>query len=258
MKTPLDQAFAQMDADPDATTARLGFYETLLMAELFLPLDGPAEGGKIRPKTFPLESGETALAFDHETRMAAFLGDGVDYLTVSGRQLVGMLTGQNLALGLNLGDAPSATLLPVEALDWMAQMAANSAEVADRKPLECRTPFSLPKGLAEALDRKFATAAGLADRALLADVTYEGGETGVLLAVVDALPQAEGALRQAISEAVSFHAEEVVLDVVFMTAGDPAIAPLSRKGLRFDFPKPETAQAVTAPGMDPERPPKLR
>jgi len=258
VKTPLDQAFAHMNAAPDAAERRLSFYETLLMAELFLALEAPAEGDAIRPKTFALESGETALAFDLETRMEAFLGGSVDYLTLSGRSLVDLLAGKDIALGLNLGEAPSATLLPAEALVWMAGMAANTGTAAERKPVECRTPFGIPQGLAEALDRKFAACAGLATRAVLADVTYAGGETGTLLAVIGALPEAEEALRRAVAETVSFQGKTSVLDVVFLGAADRSVAPLTRAGLCFDFPKPASARPLAAPGSDPENPPKLR
>ena len=51
--------------------------------------------------------------------------------------------------------------------------------------------------------------------------------------------------------------------MTFLTEDSPAWAAIAARGLRFDLPEParETAQIIggpAAPGMDPDRPPKLR
>jgi hypothetical protein len=46
--------------------------------------------------------------------------------------------------------------------------------------------------------------------------------------------------------------------VTFVEAEDPVVARLARVGLRFDLPERAAQSGPAAPGMDPERPPKLR
>ena len=109
--TPLDRAHAAMEADPGEAAMRLAFYDCLAGAEVFLLLQAEAEGDRITPEVFDLETGPVVLAFDREERLAAFLGRPAPYAALSGRRLAGMLAGQGLGLGLNLDVAPSAMLL---------------------------------------------------------------------------------------------------------------------------------------------------
>ncbi len=124
-------------------------------------------------------------------------------------------------------------------------------------------PSGVPEGLLAALEGKLARLAGLAARAHLVAVTYEGGTHGHLLAFEGAREGAEAALAKAVSEALVFSGIEAgAIDVTFLAAGDPALDALARAALSIDLPEPvrETAQvlAPAAPGMDPARPPKLR
>ena len=49
------------------------------------------------------------------------------------------------------------------------------------------------------------------------------------------------------------------LDVGFFEASDPLVARLAKVGLQFDLPDPIAMPSPPgAPGMDPEKPPKLR
>ena len=88
--------------------------------------------------------------------------------------------------------------------------------------------------------------------------------TAPILALVGAADDARPALAKAVSEALIFSGLDAgELDVAFLAAGAPALSAISAKGLRFDLPAP-TRQAArivaapSAPGMDPNRPPKLR
>ena len=110
--TPLDEAHAAMEAAPQDDAARLRFYERLADGELLLVLEAPAQEDKVRPVLLSLDEGAFALVFDREDRLAAFSEKPADYVAASGRQVVAMLTGQNIGLGVNLGVAPSSTLLP--------------------------------------------------------------------------------------------------------------------------------------------------
>jgi hypothetical protein len=82
-----------------------------------------------------------------------------------------------------------------------------------------------------------------------------------LLGFVGAVPQAQAALAQAASDALTFSAIEAgAMDVGFFEPQDPLVAKMERVGLRFDLPQlQETViHERPAPGMDPENPPKLK
>jgi hypothetical protein len=257
METPLDRAHAAMEAFPGDDAARLRFFERLADGELLVLLSGDGvDGGE--PEVFALEAGRFVLAFDREERLSDFTGRPAPFAAVSGRVLAASLAGRGLGLGLNLG-APSETLLPPEAVQWLARTLAEGPEEAEDLPEEVRPPSDLPERLIEALSVKLAAAAGLAEHALLAGVTYRGGRRGHLLAFLGARPGAEPALARAVSEALTFSGLDAgELDVAFLAAADPAAAALERVGLRFDLPSPEAPDVPPVPGGDPDRPPRLR
>jgi hypothetical protein len=258
--TLLDRAHAAMEAAPGDDAARLRFFERLADAELVLLLAQEAEGAQVTPEVFEVGEARYVLVFDSEARLAGFVGRPAPYAALSGRAVARMLAGQGIGLGLNLEVAPSSILIPAGAVDWLAEtLARRPSEVAER-PEEIAAPGELPEALLEALDAKLAAAAGLAPAAYLARVRYAGGRPGHLLAFVDAAEGAEPALAQAVGEALIFSGLEAgELDVAFFAAADPVAARLARAGLRIEIAAPERpARRVAAPGMDPERPPKLR
>jgi hypothetical protein len=259
--TPIDAAHAAMEAAPDDEAARLRFYERLAEGELFLLLDSPATGDALMPRVLDLSTGSLVAAFDTEERLAAFAGAGADYAALPGRKLAQMLAGQGVGLGLNLGVAPSAILLPPEAMDWLAGTLGQGPAEVDARIETLTPPSGVPEVLLAALDRKLARAAGLAASAWLSGVTYADGRRGHLLAIVGAADGAEAALAAEIAEALTFAGLEAgELDVVFLAADDPVTERLARVGLRFDLPEAavNAVRAPSAPGMDPDRPPKLR
>ncbi|HEX9856761.1 MAG TPA: SseB family protein, partial [Paracoccaceae bacterium] len=77
--TPLDTAYAAMEAAPGDDTARLRFYERLAEGEVFLLLEAEAAGDTLAPRVFDLEEGPVVLAFDLEERLAAFTGIPAPY-----------------------------------------------------------------------------------------------------------------------------------------------------------------------------------
>jgi hypothetical protein len=97
--------------------------------------------------------------------------------------------------------------------------------------------------------------------ALLAGVSYADGRRGHMLAFVGAVPGAEPALARAAAEALTFSGVDAAeMDVTFLAPQEPALQPLARVALRFDLPMPALPDPVTpgAPGMDPDRPPRLK
>jgi hypothetical protein len=256
--TLLDAAHAAVSADPENEGLRLRFFERLSDGELVLLLEREAEGDRLEPKVFELEDGPVVLVFDREERLASFTGGIAPYAALPGRVIAGMLKGQGIGLGVNLGVAPSSMLLPPEALDWLAETLDGGPEEAEAVPESFSAPL-VPEAVLAGLDAKLARAGGLAVAAVLAAVVYRDGRRGHLLAVLDAVPGADGALAQAIREALVFSGVEAgELDVVFLASSDPVAETMGRVGLRFDLPVAEAPVAPAAPGMDRSRPPKLR
>ena len=254
--TPLDSAHAAMMAAPEDDNKRLRFYERLADAELFLLLNEEPEGDRVSPAVFDTSDGRFVVAFDREERLTAFTEGPAPYAAVSGRAIASMLGGQEIGLGLNLGVAPSAYLVPAGALAWLSDTLEAGPKEFMERPEHIAPPTGLPERLVSGLDTKLASARGLARMAYLVAVTYPGGRPGHMLAFIDPVPGAEDALARAISEVLVFSGVEAgTLDVAFFSPADPTAAQLAKHGLRFDLPQVETAKP---PGSDPTKPPKLR
>ena len=155
--TEIDRAHGAMVANESDDIARLRFYERLAESELFMLLEGEAEGDQISPAMFEAEGQEFVLIFDREERMVDFYGKAIaPYAALSGRGMAQMLTGQRIGMALNMGVAPSAMLVPSEAVDWLAQTLGNDPEEVDGQITEVTAPKGLPEVLLEALDRMLA------------------------------------------------------------------------------------------------------
>lgn len=258
MQTPLDQAHAGMMASPQGDHARLRFYERLADAELFLMLAAEPDGDRIVPETFELSDGTYVLAFDREERLAAFATRPVPYAILSGRSLAKLLAGQGLGLGLNFG-VPSEHLLSVSSLEWLVEQLSEQPQEIEARPVRFHTPTDLPEQVLEALNAKLSSAIGMAETAWLGGVTYDTNAQSHVITFVDPVPEVEPALVQAVSEALIFSGLDAgAIDVIFLTADDPALSRLAKVGVRLDIPKPVSAKTPQPPGMDPEKPPKLR
>lgn len=260
-ETALDQAHATMQSAPEDDTARLRFFERLGDAELFLLLEAEAQGDQITPQVFDPGSGPLVLVFDREERLALFVGAEAPYAALSGRVIAGLLAEQGLGLGLNLDVAPSSFLLDAEGVQWLARTLGNGPDEVEARLAEVSAPTGLPEMLISAVDTKLATATGLAQIAYLVGTTDADGGRSHMLAFVGAAPGAEGALARAASEALTFSGIDAgAMDVGFFEANDPVTQRLARVGLRFDLPQPAPVRSPepAAPGMDPDRPPRLR
>lgn len=268
--TPLDHAHAAMQADPGDQAAALRFYRLLADTPLLLLLEREAEDETLAPRVFDLDSGPVLLAFDTADRMAALAEGPVAYAELPGRVIAAQMAGQTsergqgLALGLNFGsDAPSETLLPPEALAWLAQMvAAPALQQLEAVPESFHAPQGLPGALIEALAVTVAAAPGLARAAYLVGVRYGGGRAGHMLAVLDAPAEAAAPLAQAVAQAIGFSGLDAAeIDVTFLGSADPVVRGIVAVGMAFAFPPAPVVQAATAPsppGSDPSKPPKLR
>lgn len=262
--TPLDQAHALMEAAPGDDALRLRFYERLADAELFLLLAEESDGDTLRPAIFRLEDGDFAMTFDLEERLAGFSDAPAPYAALPGRIVARELAALGVGLGLNIGVAPSAFLLPAPALAWLSETLGHAPEAAEARLVAFHDAGTVPEKLLAALAEKLARLGGCADHAVLAGVSYHDGRRGHMLAFVGPRPGTEAALAKAVSEALVFSGVEAgELDVAFLAAEDPALAAMTAEGRHLDMPlpEPENVQIIggpVAPGMDPDKPPKLR
>ncbi|SFJ55424.1 SseB family protein [Jannaschia pohangensis] len=254
--TPLDQAHIRAETD-GTDTARLAFFNALAEAELHLLLDAE-DGETVAPTIAPVDGVDYALAFDLPDRLTAFAGVAAATATLSGRRLAALLAAEGLGLALNLDEAPSAQLLPPDAIAWLAETLARAPAETEARIAEIAPPGALPENLITALDGKLSLAAGLAAQAYLARATYADGTRGHVLAFIDPLPGAEADLARAVSEALVFSGLEAgQIDVTFLRAAQTHAASLARHGLRIDLPKPPEPPRQMAPGTG-DAPPRLR
>lgn len=256
--TPLDEAFAAMDAAPDDAKLRLAWFDRLAASEMFLLLESEAVGEQITPKVFTVEGADLVVAFDREERLAAFAGDVAPFVGMSGRVLAQMLSGPGLGLAVNLGTAFE-TVLEGEAIGWLVGTLAQAPEAVEDRPDEVLPPDGLPETLLTALDARLATTHGRAALAYLVATRHDDGRRGHLLAFVETMEGYEGAMAQLVGDALSFSGLEAgSLDVGFFRASDPMCATFAKVGLRFDLPQLADPIAPVAPGSDPDKPPRLR
>lgn len=262
METPLDIVHARMQAAPEDENARLAFYEVLAVAELFVALEDAPLADNISPATIEHEGVSYVLVFDTEDRLTRFTRQATEHVAMPGRRLAELLAGEGAGLALNLDVAPSAILIPPEAMDWLVETAGRAPQPVEMRPVRLDTPLALPEALIAALDSRLAQAAGWARAALLCAVSYEDGQQGHLLAFTGARHETEDALARLVAESVALSGlQQGTLDVLFLDVADPVAARMARVALRFDLPDPPTGGPVkpdAAPGSDPDRPPILR
>ncbi|MCF6305505.1 MAG: enhanced serine sensitivity protein SseB C-terminal domain-containing protein [Rhodobacteraceae bacterium] len=255
--TTLDLAVAKMQSDADA---RFGFYERVLESEMFMILEDEVVKDVARPLVLDTSDCAVALIFDTEERLAEFAGEPVPYLALSGRKIVAMLAQNGIGLGVNLG-CVSETVLPVEIVNWLAENLGSKDSIEQEKPVEISAPFNVPEALIKALDQKLANMSGVVSVAYLVAVEYETGSKSHMLALVDVTPDAQNGVAEAMSEALLFSGIEAGhLDITFLLAGDASVSRFVKVGLAFEIPElilPKMPE-ITAPGMDPDKPPKLR
>lgn len=258
MLTPLDQAHAKMTKDGES---RVQYYARLAEAELFLLLESEADETSIEPMIFETSDGNVALVFDTEDRLAAFLDDPMPYVSLPGRRVAQLLAGEDIGLGVNLGVAESAIILPADALDWLSMVLDDPGQVDSGQPAEISPPKGLPEMVVTALDAKLANMAGVAKKAYLVGAGYSDRGARYLLALVGVEDVAKDGVFAALSEALQLSgADETALDITFLALDDPALSRFAKVGLGFDIPELEEVEIEepVAPGSDPDKPPKLR
>ncbi len=259
--TPLDQTHELMEKNPDEEAYRLRFYQQLADCELSLLLETEPAGDRISPKTVDVENQSFVLVFDTEERLAEFTKAEAPFATLSGRDLAAMLNGQGIGLAINLDVASSSILIPSDAVDWLVEILATPGVETTGRPKEFLSPENLSGELATALASGMVRVSGLAETAWLVDAVHQDGTKGMILGFVGVDQGSEPALRRIIADIVKFTSEETTVDVAFFNSGTQPCLALEIVGLRFEIPEPtpQSKEIIpSAPGMDPDTPPRLR
>lgn len=260
-ETAIDRAFRAMEAEPENAAAQARFHERVLDAELHLLLEvEPDTDERLRPLIFEIPEGRFVLAFDRDERLAGFVSEPMPCAVLAGRRLVEMVAGHGLGLGLNLGDAPSATLLPAEAVDWLASMAEGAPEQIESAARRLGPPRSATPELIEALDHKLAAMAGVIGAAHLVEADYADGGRALLLLLAGVPDAAQAGVAAGIAETARLGGG-AALDVAFLDEEASALASARERGITFELPRAlpdERPERPAAPGVDPDRPPNLR
>jgi len=261
-ETKLDVAHDAMQADPENDAARVAFYGRLADAELFVLLsDEPEKPSAISPEILDLEGDRFALVFDREERLTAFAKTAAPYAALPGRVIAGMLAGQGIGLGLNLGVAPSSILIPGEAMDWLQGALSESPEESHGRLQTLLPPDQTTRALLPVLRDKLANAGAVKARAWLANARFEDGRQGAVLGFADVPEASQTRLAHAAQEAVVFSDAKGDLVTFFMAPGAAREAELAAVGVEIPLPKPPQptiSAPPPPPGSDANKPPNLK
>jgi hypothetical protein len=255
--TPLDRAFAATEGGGDAAVAR--FYALLVETPLFIPIEPRDDDAPIAPRTFPLEGGDVALAFDDDARMTDFFEGPVEYVTLSGRAIIGALTDAGLGLGLNLGDFPSAQVLAADTIRWIRdEMGGDVAAMDLSGAVTVAPPTAPPRALLTALADRVGQLPGILREAWLVDLDAEGGTraTTLLLLPGSAARRAMPGVVAMLGRVAAVHGDaESGVSIGVLDDGHALLDPARRHGHAL-HPPPESANPSAPP--KPDGPPRLR
>lgn len=254
VETMLDAAFLRAEASGDDADLRR-FYGMLAETTLCAPVE-PESGDTLKPVVFPLESGPTALAFDTESRLAAFFGAATEYVEIPGRDLIASLASQGLALGLNMGVAPASTLLPNAALTWIAEEGGATVEEAEPSAnVEVFSPTGAPAALLAALAERVAAHPGLIEEAWLARLRDDAGARLVVVLVAGvAARRAETAMAAELARIATLYAAEgEPVEVAPTAKGSPLHLAAEARGAPLHVTEAELAARAAGKNAAPPR-----
>ncbi|MDO5658843.1 MAG: SseB family protein [Paracoccus sp. (in: a-proteobacteria)] len=251
--TPLDTACPQPFHELDAP-ARARALQRLADTEVFVALAAEPAGDRAELRMFEVGGAAMALCCDLEERLSGFFGAAVPYAAMPGRVLAAMLADEGAGLMVNPG-ATSEMMLDAATLGWLAE--ALSGRPAEEQAAPARLGAPAPQmvaALAEPLAERLGDMAGLCKGAALIRADWADGATGHLIVIAGAAEAARPAIAKAVAELLAFlPALPGPCDVAFdLAVPDDALF------LRLERPAPPPQPQRAGPGMDPDRPPRLR
>lgn len=157
-QTSLDQAFACAESsDEDAQIQQ--FYQVFVDEIFYLLVEDEEKANfdaqTIKPLLVSIEGAQTVLIFDTEERLAEFVEQPAEFITLTGRSLVKMFVGKGVQLGLNLGVASSSMVIDAQLLDILWQdLSQDEYTLMDKQHLNDVTihrPLNAPDILVKSL-----------------------------------------------------------------------------------------------------------
>ncbi|OYX43897.1 MAG: hypothetical protein B7Z02_08055 [Rhodobacterales bacterium 32-67-9] len=230
--TAIDRAYSGMMSGGEAELLR--FYQVLAASDLFILLDVTGEDEVPEPKIIPIEGGQFVLVFDLAERVMELTGYDAPTSRATGRDVFNLMRGRDIGIALNMGEAPSAMLIPGDAIDWICDTLEDAAQVKTPAAAPGRfkallTPHSFPDTLQLALTEKLGAVAELYDRALLLRAEYDDGQSGFLVAFSAVDDGDQGAVTAAVNSALAtYSGRKIALDIAFMARDEPMLERIGR------------------------------
>jgi hypothetical protein len=217
-------------------------------------------GRRRRARDLPRRRRAYVAAFDTEERLAAFAGRIAPYAALSGPDARAAPRPRGLGLALN-PEAPRPPDAPAARRGGLARRRARGATGRGDGAARGGASAGRPARRAPRRARRQARHGHGASRAT------PGSPPSPMPAAARPSPRGRrrGALgaEPAIARADRRGADLLgsggrELDVDFLPMADPAVARIAKVGLRFDLRRRSRRAAPARPGMDPDRPPRLR
>ena len=220
------------------------FYESLAEARIFVLLDPDAGADATEPKVFALKGTSYLLAFEAPEQADDLTGDHTQTSQAMGMDIIKLLRGRGIGLGLNLSGTNSATLISSDTIDMICayfdgQAGDDLVPDADTGQFKALlSPKNFPDTLQNAISERLSALASRFSKALLLKAEYDGAQTGFLLAFSGADEADRSALVTVVEAAVrEVGRSDFALDVAFLSDGDPLASRIEKVGFLI---KPKT------------------
>lgn len=233
--TAIERAYSEMITGGEAELVR--FYQLLAGSDLLVLLDA-SDGNEVpEPKVIPVEAGHYVLVFDLKERVTELTGYDAPTSRVTGREVFQLMRGRGIGVAVNMGEAPSAMLIPADAIDWICDTldaAADKPAGPPPAPAAGRfkallAPHNFPDTLQLALNDRLGPVADLFDKALLLRAEYDDGQSGYLVAFSAVEEGSRGVIAACVNDALAtFRGKDVALDIAFMARDEPLLDRIGR------------------------------
>ena len=252
----MDKTYARMQAAPNSDAAGLRFYEAFCDTNLHVLVNAD-----LSLQIFETSQGKLILAFDTEERMAEFVEQPTEFIKMPGRELVTQLKETDIGIGLNLNVAPTSQILTPEILDWVSALLSVDSTLMVDQVAGFSADCQLSDDDRTALTDRLVNFTGVVKAAYICGVTYADGATADALFFIDCDQDIEADLFTAMIETQKFAMDSSAdLAIKFISSDSPALPEIQRHGHQLHIPAPIVTPTFqpSAPGMDPNKPPKLR
>lgn len=254
--TRLDVVYQRMQSSPESETAGLRFYEAFCDANLCVLINADTS-----MQVFETSQGKIVLAFDTDERVAEFISEATEFIKIAGRDLVMQLLASETGIGLNLNVAPTSQILSPDILTWLSEFLAESSSFSIDQVVAISPPDQWLDDHKTAISTQLEKYAGMIASAYFCSVTYSDNTVADAVFIVDCDPTTEAVLFTALVESQKFLDKNTAeIAIKFISPDNQEFPEICRVGEEIVISKLTVihTSAPTAPGMDPDKPPKLR